>query len=248
MATRYPRFLEDASKLSDDEIYEADGTTVRSGKAVRVPMTLRDASSLVVDAKGGTSMGSRPGFRTIIEDGSGSALDAAAAVHRRRVLDDVSRARAEYHDYITNAWRGEDAFGDDEDYGPQALGQVCSVAAEEYPAQYGAPGHVRRVGGRYLCVPDQSRDSATDSRERAYQLYDKHKAVEYKDPDNNGDDDDVDAVVEQTQSRPNKPNRSAPASDRRTVDVAAQQQAHTVRMSKIYAAEDVRLRDAYKEG
>jgi hypothetical protein len=163
----------------DDNPFDSNGL-LKDGRRLRVPTMLMDANSLNQRAVMLDAALHRPGFRTIVEDASGSVHDASAAAHRRR-LQDVSKAKAEYLDYITNAWKGEDAaFSDDEDYGPQTVGQVCTVAAEDYPEQYGSPGHVRRVGGRYLCVPDRPNQSApaSDGRTVKQLMQDKERIMQ----------------------------------------------------------------------
>ena len=187
--TRYSRSRED-----DDNIFEADGTTVRDGKSIRVRATMMDSLDSmqravlrdgvrVTDAFGGDRMGSRPGYRFLgVEDSSGSKVDTFN--HARRVT------RAEiYRTYdaeISRAYVDPDQsgnrLGDDEDYGPQAVGQVCTVAAEEYPEQFGSPGHVRHVGGRYLCVPDRPNRSAPRSDHRTVNQMQRDHA----DPDGTG--------------------------------------------------------------
>ena len=249
-STTRSRSREDAFNISDDDF---ENGMLKDGHRIRVPLQMRDASSfdgqrtVLVD---GTQH--RPGYRTLVEDGSGSARDAAAHRHRLQ-LDEVSKARADYQDRLVNAWRGgDDVEPDDDDALPKGTphlnakpGQACALN--------GRPGVLRtgRDGQLYCFVggnTNNSADSATDSRARMYELYDAKKAKEYLDPYpdlGREEDDDVDDMVEQTQSRPNRPNRSAPSSDSRTV--AQAQKQHADRMSKIYAAEDVRLRDAWKE-
>ena len=251
MATRY-------SDLDDSNPLDENGL-LKDGRKIRVPLQLRDAASsfdnqrtLLVDAAS-----HRPGFRTIVEDGSGSPHDAAAHCHRV-LQDEVTKAREEYTHYVQNAWRGEDA--DDNpvaarerrgaNYSNAKAGQSCSID--------GAPGRlVRGEDGKLYCRAIRAGDSVTDSRARMYELYDARKAKEYVDPypdpldPEDGDfDTDEQAAIEtfrQTQAYSNRPNRSAPPRDQRTVDAKTLSKQHQQKMDVLYRQLDAAAEQKWRE-
>jgi hypothetical protein len=155
-----------SSDFDDDTFEYINGKKcVRDGHQLRVPVYLMDgaldplqravaASGVrVTDAFGGDTMGSRPGWRIGVEDGSGSSIDALS--HHRRVS-----GAAMYQTYdaeISQRWRGEDA---DEDLAPGtpyvgAEGQACTIN--------GFPGRlVKGKDGELFCRPIAA-DSVIDN-------------------------------------------------------------------------------------
>ena len=88
--------------------------------------------------------GCRPGFRT---------LDSDSYRERKALARD---AYAEVEHRLTNAWRDGpvNGFGSSGLRG-QVEGDLCTID--------GAPGHLRRVGGRLVCVADdEDEDTAFD--------------------------------------------------------------------------------------
>jgi hypothetical protein len=58
-------------------------------------------------------------------------------------------------------------------------GDVCTVKGEEYPEAFGSPGHLRRIKGQLVCVPDDNNKTdhaISDERQRAYADYDRQLA------------------------------------------------------------------------
>ncbi len=163
--------------LDDDE-----DETLQDGKAVRLPMMMRDsrpphwqdaadkyfenraANSRVTGITGMPKSLHQPGFRFSDANANKAALDAAY------------RAEAEY---LENAWKGADKEG----YAPTSEGMTCTVQGSAYPNDYGAPGHIRRgADGSLVCVPDR-KSSAGDramTMDQIYEEYDAALRVAYK--------------------------------------------------------------------
>jgi hypothetical protein len=102
----------------------------------------------------------RPGF-----------VDAATNDARRE------RAYDTYETDLTNAWR-KDAY---EEWGEE--GDQCTV--RDGGVEEGGPGHLRRINGRLVCVPDRrgsdTRDHATTMAE-LYDAYDRTLSLAWRQP------------------------------------------------------------------
>jgi hypothetical protein len=139
---------------ADDDDYEiVNGKKiVKDGRHVRVPMHMMDGIQhgvaahfgRVTDAAGGSEGLGRPGFRL------NAAHDAAA---RRRLYD-------QYDEDIGQQWKNP----------PQmhfaGEGDVCTVRGPEYPDDEGSPGHLRRIKGKLVCVPDDNNNKTDALRAR----------------------------------------------------------------------------------
>jgi hypothetical protein len=95
-------------------------------------------------------------------------------------------------------------------------------------------------------VANDTKADSAESRAQMYKAYDARKAVEYLDPDDDDEEDPVEAAFQATQSFANRPNRSAPASDGRTVNVAQAQKQHSDRMAKLYDELDRAAEQSYR--
>jgi hypothetical protein len=108
-----------------------------------------DDAMLLHDGRGGRP-GHRPGF----------AITSDAAVRSAKL-----RAYRDYDADLTSAWRHPTADG--EGYDPEDIGEPCTCKGEDFPADFGSPGTIRRVGSRIICVPNKRRsapDPASDHR------------------------------------------------------------------------------------
>jgi hypothetical protein len=126
--------------------------------------------------------------------------------------DQRRRAHDAYRHDLENAWRNpfsrpapenrHDAearpptgFGSHGSRGQQE-GDLCTCRGPEFVESFGAPGHLRMVEGRLVCVPDENRrskqqqqrpDPASDAQRRAdkaemYAAYDAAKREEWRNP------------------------------------------------------------------
>jgi hypothetical protein len=121
----------------------------------------------------GNDVGHRPGF----------LLRADIASEQRRRAYDAYR-----HD-LENAWRHpptrdgprswEDRRRDAEGYSERDIGGVCTVKNEDYPDDFGSPGHIRRVGRKIICVPDRRKqpDPASDRRSVEQRVADHQRTM-----------------------------------------------------------------------
>jgi hypothetical protein len=149
---------------------------IRDNVVMRVPMSLMDSTTSppparrpgnalarlhdalirgsTRDAAGRLGNMHRPGYRIAAEDTRSSFEDfrgyGITDAQRQAVFD----ARAEYEHRLTTSYLG-DAEGRQE-------GAACTVRNAEYPDDQGAPGHLRRVGGRLICVLDKPGDADND--------------------------------------------------------------------------------------
>jgi hypothetical protein len=117
------------SKYVDDDIFDERGL-LRDGKTYRVGTRFMDSAPPRVVAR------QRPGFAT-------GFIEAASAARRQRAYDS-------YLTDLTNAWRGDA----DERWGEE--GDQCTV--REGGVDEGSPGHLGRINGRLVCVPDRDDD------------------------------------------------------------------------------------------
>jgi hypothetical protein len=151
---------------NDDDFEIINGKKIlRDGRVYRRSMYLMDGGSRtddrgpmrITDAAGNGGLAlNRPGYRCLLEDDAG--IHAKAEAQRQYLKD------------LQNAWRG--------DAGNEGMveGAACIVRNAEYPNDQGMPGHVRRIGGRLICVPDAPKASGNDAMpvsdiETAYRLY-----------------------------------------------------------------------------
>jgi hypothetical protein len=218
-------------RRTDDD----DETPLRDGEIARVPMMLRDSLSPVQrqiaalhDGKGGTP-GRRNGFAF------------SRDVHAK---DELAAAYMDHEEFLQNAYRG---VADVEGYAEGSEGSVCTVKGESYPDDFGAPGHVRRVDGELVCVPDSKAASGEDhatTMDRLYENYDRSLERAYldarkttrRDPqgreegtwEEEDDDDDDD-------------NRSRDDDDNQIAE------DHARTMDKLYAELDENLRNSWKQ-
>jgi hypothetical protein len=156
-----------------DAPFDRNGV-LKDGHRVRVSVQMRDSMRREQPAHDGRQpltdqqrrdlQGCRPGFRT---------LDSDTYRERKAWARD---AYAEVEHRLTNAWRDGpvNGFGSSGLRG-QVEGDLCTID--------GAPGHLRRVGGRLVCVADDEDEDAafddsafndaqlTDARELAYRDY-----------------------------------------------------------------------------
>jgi hypothetical protein len=117
------------------------------------------------DGKGGT-----PGRR----NGFAFSSDAYAK-------DELAVAYSEYEDHLRQAYKG---VADVEGYAEGSEGGVCQVRGDAYPDFFGAPGHIRRVNGELVCVPDSKAASGEDhasTMDQIYSAYDQSLETAYKD-------------------------------------------------------------------
>jgi hypothetical protein len=150
--------------IDDDRVFETVITP--DGRRARI---LKDGARMVVRAR-------MMDHRSVGDCDAGPARVTDSAGHTefhkpgwRMIADDTAGMRAKEIAYrqadatTVNAYKPTQS-----EFGPDAIGQVCTVQGAEYPLDYGAPGHVKRVGGRIVCVPDRSRgDEDDESGERA---------------------------------------------------------------------------------
>ena len=153
-------------------IEEDDDDVLRDGQTLRVPLHMRDGHS--------------PMQREVMEDKAARrfGLDDATALHRpgyKYCVDAdararVEEARAQWIQEMTDGWKTT-APGAVEFRGAQE-GDVCTV--REGGVGEGGPGHLKRIGGKLVCVPGQRHDSlprtmtAADAqpiRDAAYRQY-----------------------------------------------------------------------------
>jgi hypothetical protein len=145
----------------DDSPFDENGV-LKDGRSVRVSlMDATRARQQLHDGKGGQP-GHRPGF---------AFTDTSVRDRREQAYQDYERD-------LCNSYLNVDAEDakDAESYRAAALGSVCTVKGEEYPDDFGAPGHVRRVGGELVCVPDRQSASADDhalTMDEIYETYDR---------------------------------------------------------------------------
>jgi hypothetical protein len=127
---------------------------MRDGIAMRVPLQMRDASRLTIDA----SL-HRPGFRVGDTD----------------VRDARQQANDEYLHDLTNAWKSQESkvsgFGSTEFRSAQQEGAVCTIN--------GFPGHINSKGECIADPPDQPERlpvklDANAHRSRMAQTYDAY--------------------------------------------------------------------------
>lgn len=137
----------------DDSPIDKNGI-LKDGRRVRVPLMMRDAATVTdifaADGSGGRGDPSaaslrRPGFRIFWQD--------AVFSHLARRAKEL--AYAAYDADLTNAWRGDNP--------PTGAGerQMRGAAEGDICTTNGAPGHLRRVDGKLVCVPDR-RDAMYD--------------------------------------------------------------------------------------
>jgi hypothetical protein len=131
----------------------------------------------------GNPCGHRPGF--LISN------DAASRSAKLKAQQDYTRD-------LENAWRAPNGTARDaEGYAERDIGTACTCKGDDYPADFGSPGTVRRVGSRIICVPDRREqpDPASDRRtveQRVadharvmadeYAAYDRRVAQQFRDP------------------------------------------------------------------
>jgi hypothetical protein len=157
----------DGNEIDEDEAF-VNGV-LKDGITLTVPTRLRDSQRDASDSDSvkrrvvrvrdgfGNPAGRRPGFVTSI------ASDQVAS-RTKRMRD---QAYADYDSRITTQWRGGDDDDGDGDFMGAAEGDACTVRCEEFPLAQGAPGHLRRYGGKLVCVPDSTTDSRRQDRRHA---------------------------------------------------------------------------------
>jgi hypothetical protein len=97
-----------------------------------------------------------------------------------QILSDAKQAAYEdYEHRLTTAWKGDAANEG------TVEGAACIVRNAHYPDDMGAPGHLHRVGGRLICVPDRPRASGNDAMplrdiETEYRLYSEEISQAWK--------------------------------------------------------------------
>jgi hypothetical protein len=222
--------------IRDTDIWDERGL-LRDHKIYRASMALMDHDTVhdrgpmrvqSLDAARDRNL-NRPGFR-VLDDAAGTAAK--------------NRAYIEYEKSLCDAWRG-----DSEGFAENAEGMTCTVQSERYPLDYGSRGHVKRVDGQLICVPDNPRGRDRDddddddaSRERA--TSDARKKVKY-DPRGRllstevEEDDDEDDVEEAFQ------NMSTHSETGRT-DARSVSKRHQQKMDALYERRDALLRDAWR--
>ena len=146
--------------------------------SARIPMMLRDSVAMrdanrravqaaikaerqrgVVDGSGSTAGLHRPGSRVAADRG---AYDAVAEAYAQMIADksEAWRAGPGGNQQDASAWGTE--------YAGAREGDACTVragAAEGYLE--GGPGHIARVDGKLLCLPDQRAQRRPDSMSAA---------------------------------------------------------------------------------
>jgi hypothetical protein len=128
----------------------------------------------------GNPCGHRPGF--LISN------DAAARNAKLKAQQDYTRD-------LENAWRNpptrdvspstENPRRDAEGYAESDIGTACTCKGDDYPADFGSPGTVRRVGSRIICVPNDRRSAQPDpasDRAAAYAEYESWLRDSWKNP------------------------------------------------------------------
>jgi hypothetical protein len=140
---------------------------LEDGDTLRVSMTMRDSLSplqqaiaadadrrraRLVDAFGSSEyVGHRPGP---VYSSDASAYSEVERAHQEMVRD---HAEAWHDDRFTfEPVAKETGFGSKWFAGAHE-GDVCTVSGPEYPADFGSPGHLRRIGNKLVCVPDKPR-------------------------------------------------------------------------------------------
>lgn len=132
-----------------------DDDVLKDGHVSRTPMMMRDEAAFndalqLADAEikqrnglilrdGGSVGAHRPGWT---QDKSRGFAVGATGDALQKLYDRVEARDAA-------AWQG-----DAEWFEPHKLGTSCTVRNSEFPTHQGEPGHVREVGDRLVCVPD----------------------------------------------------------------------------------------------
>jgi hypothetical protein len=173
-------------RYDDDENFEvvigSDGRPIRilrDGGRLRVPLQMRD----VALRAGSYNVTTRRPDRRGLHDGRGN-YDTVGHKPGFVMSDRVPRPLSIYDEYDqrkSTEWRNP--TGDAEGYGEIDIGTRCTVRDAEYPDEQGAPGHVRRVNGKIICVPDRP-DAGRDRRtiEDAYRQYDAELRNRWRNP------------------------------------------------------------------
>jgi hypothetical protein len=147
--------------IADDDAFDENGR-LRDGHTARVPVQLRDGIPAppvrrrALDAAEHAALNScRHGFRYA------NTADDSMAERRAWARDAYTT-----HEYeLANAWRNpplglgrlRDDYGNGGRFGSVGReGDTCTV--RDGGVNEGAAGHLRRVGGRLVCVPDDEDD------------------------------------------------------------------------------------------
>jgi hypothetical protein len=170
MARKKSQKRDPFGNLISEEEEETEDAIMKDGETRRVPMFLRDGAinpalnatqRAVVEHKAARSFGlsdalalHKPGFRDARDS---TALDALEKAYREADLADTQA----YKHLI--GWGGLDATGE---FRGQREGDQCTIN--------GAPGHLRKTGDKFECIPDQRDAAALDAKQRAYLDYDAY--------------------------------------------------------------------------
>jgi hypothetical protein len=165
---------------TSDDAFDERGC-LKDGHVARVKMTMRDGQPVRTFAPVHDGHGLRPGHRP------GFLIDA-----NRAGRDEKAQAYADYDFQISRAYLDQPTGAGSVDPLGAQEGDICTVRNAEFPDDQGAPGHVRMLKGRLVCVPDRQRQQANGSqpdleraqsdREAAYRAYDEQIRDAWKNP------------------------------------------------------------------
>ncbi len=142
--TKYRRNGHD---VDEDEAL-VDGV-LKDGYAIHTPIFAMDSVQRAIsrnglhDGHGGTPF-HRPGY--IVD-----ASDTDADERRRQMYATYDAEKAA--EYLGGGGEGS------------VENAVCTVRNPQYPRAQGAPGHIRRVDGKLICVPDELQRDALPARD-----------------------------------------------------------------------------------
>ena len=155
-----------------EEEEENEDSILRDGQSQRVPLFMRDGAinpdltpsqraKAMAAQQTEDAVARRFGLRDALQlhrPGFRYNTDCAALERSRQAYADADQQAA-------NAWK-RDATGT---FRGQQEGDLCTIN--------GAPGHLRKVNGKFECVPDRSQDAAAfDAKAQAYEQYDREMA------------------------------------------------------------------------
>jgi hypothetical protein len=138
---------------------------LEDGDTLRVSMTMRDSLSPVQraiaedadrrrarlhDGTGNSQfVGNKPGF-VFAADADYGATERA----RQDMIKDHEQAWSRDDRFTFEPVEKETGFGSKWFAGARE-GDPCTVQGAEYQSEFGSPGHLKRINGRLVCVPDR---------------------------------------------------------------------------------------------
>ncbi len=212
-------------RYSDDDAFDERGI-LKDGRRAVFRTQMMDGANRIARVTGSAGLG-RPGYRIPLSD---SPLDAlAAATKRQSAYDSYERA-------LTNAWRGRgDAVGESD---PSQIGAACTVYNEQFPDDFGAPGHLRMYGGKVVCVPDRRNDE------------DELDDDEPDDEEEQEEEEIADPTSDARRRRRRYQERDPAGREAGTIteEDGRTVKDHQRRMDRLYAARDAEVSNAWRRG